>query len=157
MRTIPLSWVEYWYWDWLINHNWLTTECLSIRRYQPRVLINKRLSIDDAYQQLTLYIFVCQWRVCLFRPRYVNQGGVQKTTPQVTLYKPHTAEEFLMRSRAGRHSHTCWYCLAMRVKRGNSCWCCFHHLRETVSLENSCPRMLWEQLVTSTSIKSEPV
>jgi hypothetical protein len=24
------------------------------------VLINKRLLIDDAYQQLTLYIFVCQ-------------------------------------------------------------------------------------------------
>jgi len=32
---------------------WLTPECLLIlRRYQPRVLINKRLSIDGAYQQL---------------------------------------------------------------------------------------------------------
>jgi hypothetical protein len=41
---------------------------------------------------------------CLFRPRHVNQGGVQKTTPQVTLYKSHTAEESLTRSRAGRYS-----------------------------------------------------
>jgi hypothetical protein len=42
--------------------------------------------------------------VCLISPHYVNQGGVQKTTPQVTLYKPHTAEESLRRRRAGRHS-----------------------------------------------------
>ena len=30
---------------------------------------------------------------CLFRPHHVNQGGVQRVTPQVTLYEPHTAEE----------------------------------------------------------------
>ncbi len=41
---------------------------------------------------------------CLFSPHHVNQGGVQKATPQVTLYKPHTAEESLRRRRAVRHS-----------------------------------------------------
>ena len=41
---------------------------------------------------------------CLFRPHHVNQGAVQKTTPQVTLYKPDTAKESLRRRRAGRHS-----------------------------------------------------
>ncbi len=29
----------------------------------------------------------------LFNPHHVNQGAVQKPTPQVTLYEPHTAEE----------------------------------------------------------------
>ena len=41
---------------------------------------------------------------CLFSPPHVNQGGVQKTTPQVTLDKTHTAEESLRRRRGGRHS-----------------------------------------------------
>ena len=41
---------------------------------------------------------------CLFSPHHVNQGGVQKTTTQVTLYKPHNAKESLRRRRAGRHS-----------------------------------------------------
>ena len=41
---------------------------------------------------------------CLFSPPHVNQGGVQKTTPQVTLYKHHTAKESLRRRRADRHS-----------------------------------------------------
>jgi hypothetical protein len=40
----------------------------------------------------------------LFRPHHVNQGGVQKTTPQVTLYKPDTAKESLRRRRTDRHS-----------------------------------------------------
>ena len=40
----------------------------------------------------------------MFSPHHVNQGGVQKATPQVTLYKPHTAEESFRRHRAGRHS-----------------------------------------------------
>jgi hypothetical protein len=30
----------------------IISKCLSIRRYQQRVLINKRLSIDGSYQQL---------------------------------------------------------------------------------------------------------
>ena len=37
-------------------------------------------------------------------PHHVNQGGVQKATPQVTLYEPHTAEESLRRRRSGRNS-----------------------------------------------------
>jgi len=41
---------------------------------------------------------------CLFSQHHVNQGDVQKTTPQVSLYKPHTAEKSLRRRRAGRHS-----------------------------------------------------
>ena len=40
----------------------------------------------------------------LFSPHHVNQGGVQKATPQVTLYEPHTAEESLRRRRSGRNS-----------------------------------------------------
>ncbi len=41
---------------------------------------------------------------CLFSPHHVNQGGVQKTTPQVTLYKPHTVKESLRRRKPGKHS-----------------------------------------------------
>jgi hypothetical protein len=41
---------------------------------------------------------------CLFSPHHVNQGVVQKSTPQVTLYEPHTAEESLRRLRSGRNS-----------------------------------------------------
>ena len=41
---------------------------------------------------------------CLFSPHHVNQGDVQKVTPQFTLYKPHTAEESLRRRRADRHN-----------------------------------------------------
>ncbi len=40
----------------------------------------------------------------LFSPHHVNQGGVQKTTPQVTLYKSHTAKESLRRRRTARHN-----------------------------------------------------
>ena len=40
----------------------------------------------------------------MFNPHHVNQGGVQKATPQVTLYETHTAEESLRRCRSGRHS-----------------------------------------------------
>jgi hypothetical protein len=40
----------------------------------------------------------------LFSPHHVNQGAVQKPTPQVTLYEPHTAEESLRRRRSGRNS-----------------------------------------------------
>ncbi len=41
---------------------------------------------------------------CLFNPHHVNQGGVQKTTPQVTLYESHTVEESLRRHRSVRQS-----------------------------------------------------
>ena len=41
---------------------------------------------------------------CLCRPHHVNQSGVQKVTPQVTLYVPHTAEECLRRLRSGSHN-----------------------------------------------------
>jgi hypothetical protein len=39
----------------------------------------------------------------LFSPHQVNQGVVQKPTPQVTLYEPHTTEESLRRRRSGRN------------------------------------------------------
>jgi hypothetical protein len=39
----------------------------------------------------------------LFNPHHVNQGTVQKPTPEVTLYEPHTAEESLRRRRSGRN------------------------------------------------------
>ncbi len=41
---------------------------------------------------------------CVFSPHHVNQGGVQKATLQVTLYKPHTAKESLRKHGAGRNS-----------------------------------------------------
>jgi hypothetical protein len=41
---------------------------------------------------------------CLFSPHHVNQGSIQKSTPQVTLYESHTAEESLRRHRSGRNS-----------------------------------------------------
>ncbi len=41
---------------------------------------------------------------CLLSPHHVNQGGVQKATPQVTLYESHTAEESLRRCRSDRNS-----------------------------------------------------
>jgi hypothetical protein len=37
---------------------------------------------------LPLALFQVDFRVLVFSPHHVNQGGVQKTTPQVTLYKP---------------------------------------------------------------------
>jgi hypothetical protein len=40
----------------------------------------------------------------LFSPHHVNQGVVQKTTPEVTLYDPHTAEESLRRRSSDRNS-----------------------------------------------------
>jgi hypothetical protein len=40
---------------------------------------------------------------CLFSPHHVNQDVVQKPTPQVTRYEPHTAEESLRRRRSVRH------------------------------------------------------
>jgi hypothetical protein len=53
---------------------------------------------------------------CLFSPHHVNQGGVQKTNPQVTLYKPHTAKESLGDAEL---AGTDRYCLVMRAKRRN--------------------------------------
>ncbi len=44
---------------------------------------------------------------CLFSPHHVNQGGVQKTTPQVTLYKPDTTKE---RKSWQAQSGTVWSC-----------------------------------------------
>jgi len=47
----------------------------------------------------------------LFSPHHVNKGGVQKTTPQVTRYKPHTAIESLRRRRLGKaHPGYVWTC-----------------------------------------------
>ncbi len=36
----------------------------------------------------------------------------------------------------------------MRVERGNSCWCCFHHMRGSVSLATCCTRMYAFKLVS---------
>ena len=63
-------------------------------------------------------VYVSVWCVCvsfqlfsfklsswyLFSPHHVNQGAVQKPTPEVTLYEPHTVEESLRRLRSGRNS-----------------------------------------------------
>ncbi len=65
--------------------------------------------------QTTLYILECSsdkyWCVlvtyivmCKYTAHHINQDGVQKTTPQVTLYKPHTGKESLRRRKPGQHS-----------------------------------------------------
>ncbi len=55
---------------------------------------------------------------CLFSRHHVNQGGVQKPTPQVTFYLP-----TLLKSLSGdaEVAGTARYCLAMRATRGMSC------------------------------------
>ena len=55
--------------------------------------------------RLPLALFQVDYRVLAskFSPPHVNQGGAQKTTPQVTLYKPHTAKESLRKRRVDRH------------------------------------------------------
>ena len=75
---------------------------------------------------------------CLFSPHHVNQGGVQKTTRKSLFTNP-----TLLKSLSGdaELAGTARYCLAMRAKRGNSCWCCFHHMRGSVSLTTSYTRM----------------
>ena len=39
-----------------------------------------------------LDLFQVEFRVLLLSPHDVNQGGVEETTPQVTLYEDHTAK-----------------------------------------------------------------
>ncbi len=57
---------------------------------------------------------------CLFSPHHVNQGGVQKVTPQVTVYEPHTAEESLRRRRSGMHSQLLPYLVKLLLQRADS-------------------------------------
>ena len=54
----------------------------------------------------------------------------RRFTPQVTLYEPHIAQESL--------TGTARFCLAMQAKRGNSCTCCVHHIRGSVSRGTYC-------------------
>jgi hypothetical protein len=54
---------------------------------------------------LPLPLFQVDIRVLVFIPHHVNQGGVQKTTPQVTLYKLDTGKESLRRRRAGKQKY----------------------------------------------------
>ncbi len=56
--------------------------CVSYIYYRVTVYCVFVLVIVD-------FLFVCFKLIlgCLFSPHHVNQGGVQKTTPQVTLYK----------------------------------------------------------------------
>ena len=44
------------------------------------------------------------WVQGVCSPHHVNQGGVQKTTSQITLYESHTGEESLRRHRSERHN-----------------------------------------------------
>ncbi len=69
---------------------------------------------------------LCVWCVCVL---FVHL--FQKTPTQVSLYKSHTTEEPL---RGRRSAGTVRYCLDIRDKSGNSCGCCFHHIRGSVSL-----------------------
>jgi len=129
----------------------IKSECLSARRYQQRVLINKRCgkrTSNALYIGVRQsHILVCAMKVCvcvcvcvcvfvcvcvcvcflllsfklssgcLFSPHHVNQGGVQKSTPQVTFTRP-TLVECL--SGDAELASTARYCLAMVAKRGNS-------------------------------------
>ncbi len=66
---------------------------------------------------------------CLFDPHHVNQGGVQKATPQVTLYESHNVEESLRRCRSGRNSqvlsgHRCSEATVLLGLHPLHCSCC---------------------------------
>ncbi len=104
-----------------MNSGVFIKETLSIASvsHQCTVLISTLLIVGrgQVCVQATIYMLVCDsdsvsflllsFKLglgCLFRPHYVNQGGVQKTTPEVTIYEPHTAEESLRRRRSGGHS-----------------------------------------------------
>ncbi len=71
---------------------------------------------------------------CLLCQHHVNQGGVQKATPQVTLYKPHTAED--LRRSAGKHSQV----LPGHAGQARELMLVLLH-DGSVSLHNSCDRM----------------
>jgi hypothetical protein len=82
--------------------------------------------------ELPLALFQVESLGCLFSPHHVNQDGVQKTTvgPQVTLTTPTLVKSLSgdwSWSRDAELAVTGRYCLVMRAKRGNSCWCFFHH------------------------------
>ena len=57
-----------------------------------------------------------------------------------TLYKPHT-QRLKILSGDAELVDTVRYCLVMRTNRANSCWCCFHHIRGSVSLDKCHTRM----------------
>ena len=78
--------------------------CVSVTNILPCVSI-ECVCLGDC--GLPLALFQVE-----FSPHHVNQGGVEKTTPKVTLYKSHTAKESL----AG----TTRYWLVVWTKRGNS-------------------------------------
>jgi hypothetical protein len=74
---------------------------------------------------LPLALFQVEFKLgCLFSPHHVNQGGFQRL-PRKSLFTSPT----LLKSLSGDAdlAGTVRYCLAMRVNRGNSCWCPFHH------------------------------
>ncbi len=107
-------------------------------------------SSDKYWFVSVTYIAVCQYILCmswwlwtpsfgcLFNPDHVNQGGVQKTTPQVTLYKSDIPKESLRRCRADMHSQ-------LLSGHADKAWelflACFHHMRGFVSLVTCYTRM----------------
>ena len=57
---------------------------------------------------------------CLFSPHHVNQGDVQKTTPQVTLHNPHTVEESLRSQETQNNFKLIPSCLKIKNKLTNT-------------------------------------
>ncbi len=63
------------------------------------------VSVSECVCVIPVDLFQVEFRSgYLFSPHHVNQGGVQKDTPKVTLYETHTTEESLSRRRSGRYS-----------------------------------------------------
>ncbi len=81
--------------------------CVPVTYMSCASYIYCRVSVYCLYVLVIVDFLLLSFKLivrCLFRPHHVNQGGVQKTTPQVTLYKPDTAKESLRRRRSGRYS-----------------------------------------------------
>ena len=87
--------------SWLIRLSIDNVLLINTRRLS--ILIDKSIPLSIGVSTFLLISFKLS-SGCLFIPHHVNQGGVQKATPQVTLYESHTAEESLRRRRSDRYS-----------------------------------------------------
>ncbi len=75
---------------------------------------------------------------CLFSQHHVIKV-VSRRLPHKSLFTRPTLSKSL--SGDAELEDTSRYCLVMWAKRGNSCWCFFHHMRGSVSLDTYCTSM----------------
>jgi hypothetical protein len=85
-------WLNQWHYGSLL----IVGLTCQLKRYQQRVLINKKCGKRTSNGVcVCACVCVCFLLLslklslrCLFSPHHVNQGGVQKSTPQVTCTRP---------------------------------------------------------------------